>query len=130
MWFFDQKFGTLLSGVDLIFLVTPQSDDTRIKHISEGSSGFVYVVSTTGITGEQSSLATHLPDFVSKVKQYSSLPVAVGFGISSSAHVTEISRYADGAIVGSALVKLFECPYESDLDLIKRVQDYIRDLLD
>ncbi len=116
--------------IDLIFLVTPQSDDARIQRISEWSSGFVYVVSTTGITGEQTSLATHLPDFVSKVKHFSSIPVAVGFGISTSEHVAEVSRYADGAIVGSALVKLFETPYESDLVLIERIKDYIRDLLD
>ena len=115
--------------IDLIFLVTPQSDLERIQRISEWSTGFVYVVSTTGITGEQASLASQLPEFVSKVKQFSSVPVAVGFGVSSGQQVAEISRFADGAIVGSAIVKLFETPYESELDLVNRVQDYIKQLL-
>lgn len=90
--------------VDLIFLVTPQSNDDRIEAIAKASKGFVYVVSTTGITGVQDQLSSELPALVQKVKAVSSVPVAVGFGISTAEQVRQVNQVADAAIIGSAYV--------------------------
>lgn len=92
--------------VDNIFLVAPTSSDERIKLAVEHSSGFVYLISTTGITGQRSRLADELPALVSSVKRFTNLPVAVGFGISTPAQAAEAAKYADGVIVGSAIVAL------------------------
>jgi tryptophan synthase alpha chain len=93
-------------GVDTIFLVAPTSSDARIKLIAEKSSGFVYLVSVAGITGRRRALAADLGELVTKVKRFTKLPVAVGFGVSTPAQAKEIAGYADGVIVGSAIVDL------------------------
>ena len=89
-----------------IFLVAPTSSDERIKLAVENSSGFVYLISTTGITGKRSQLSKELPSLVNRVKRFTNLPVAIGFGISTPAQAAEAARYADGVIVGSAIVDL------------------------
>jgi len=96
----------LRSEVDTIFLVAPTSTDQRIKLIAEKSSGFIYLISVTGITGKRKELAEDLPSLVSRVKQYSNLPVAIGFGISKPAQARSAAKIADGVIVGSAIVDL------------------------
>ncbi|MDI6732001.1 MAG: tryptophan synthase subunit alpha [Candidatus Margulisbacteria bacterium] len=92
--------------VNRILLVAPTSSDERIKLAAENSAGFVYLISTTGITGKRSQLSVELPGLVSCVKRFTSLPVAVGFGISTPAQAAEAAKYADGVIVGSAIVDL------------------------
>lgn len=89
-----------------IFLIAPTSSDERIKLIAEASSGFIYLISTTGITGKRSQLADVVPQMVSKIRKYSSKPVAVGFGISNAKQAAEAAKYADGVIIGSAIVEL------------------------
>lgn len=103
-----EEFGVESSefGVANIFLVAPTSTDQRIQLIANKSSGFIYLVSTTGITGKRKELAEGLKDIVSRIKKYSSLPIAVGFGISQPAQAAEIAKIADGVIVGSAIVDL------------------------
>ena len=94
------------TSVDNIYLVAPTSTDERMKLITEKSSGFVYLVSVAGITGKRTELATGLKELVEKVKSFTQLPVAVGFGIAKPAQAAELAQVADGVIVGSAIVDL------------------------
>ncbi len=91
-------------GLDTIFLVAPTSTDARLRIVTEASSGFVYCVSLAGVTGARSQLASGLSDYLARVRQFTDLPLAVGFGISRPEHVREVARHADGAIVASALI--------------------------
>ena len=89
-----------------IFLVAPTSTDERIKLAAEKSSGFIYLISVTGITGKREKVAEDLRGLVSRVRKYSKLPIAVGFGISKPSQAAEVANIADGVIVGSAIVDL------------------------
>ena len=91
-------------GLDTIFLAAPTTGDERMRRIAEASSGFLYVISRTGVTGERESLADELPALLRRARQATSLPIAVGFGISLPGHVSLLGGLADAAVVGSALV--------------------------
>lgn len=106
-----------------IFLVAPTSTNERIQKAGEISTGFVYCVSRTGVTGARNETPTDLPELVKKVKSLVHSPVCVGFGISEPSHVAEITRYADGAVVGSALVNLIT-KYKGSAELIGEVKKY------
>jgi tryptophan synthase alpha chain len=93
------------AGLDTIFLVAPTSTDARLRRVAAAASGFVYAVSLTGVTGERQELAADLNDFLDRVRAAVSLPVAVGFGISTPAMAAQAARHADGVIIGSAIVK-------------------------
>jgi len=95
-------------GLDVIFLLTPTSDADRISAVERLGSGFVYYVTVTGVTGARTSVSTTLVQELSRVKQTISLPVMAGFGISTPAQAAEVGCLADGVVVGSAIVKLFE----------------------
>ena len=88
----------------LIPLLAPTSTDERIQRACEDAHGFVYCVSLTGVTSARSSLAAGISDLVARIKRHTELPVLVGFGVSNRGHIEEIGRYADGAVVGSALL--------------------------
>jgi tryptophan synthase alpha chain len=105
----DESRAALQSAdIDLIFLVAPTSTDERIKLIAEASSGFVYAVSRTGVTGVRQSLSDAASTLVQRVKRFTNLPVAVGFGISAPEHVNEVWQHADAAVVGSRIVAEIE----------------------
>ena len=89
-------------GLDTIFLAAPTSTDARLKLIGEASTGFLYMISRTGVTGEKDALPEDLPAIVRRVRQFTRLPIAVGFGISQASHVTLLGGIADAAVVGSA----------------------------
>ena len=91
-----------------IFLAAPTSPDRRLKAIGEVSKGFVYAISRVGITGTQDAVANDAPELVKRLRAFTKLPIAVGFGISNAAHVKAVGEFADAAIVGSALVALIE----------------------
>lgn len=91
-----------------IFLAAPTSTEKRLKAIAEASQGFVYAISRTGITGTQKSLTTDAEDLVRKLRKYTDLPIAVGFGVSSTEHVMALGHFADAAVVGSAIVAIIE----------------------
>ncbi len=93
------------AGVDTAFLVAPTSTPERMKAVAEASRGFVYCVSSVGITGERASLRDDLADVVARVRAWSRVPVAVGFGVSTPEQAAEVARIADGVVVGSAVVK-------------------------
>lgn len=91
-------------GRDLIFLLSPTSTERRIGEVAKRASGFVYCVSLTGVTGARESLSDELPAYIARVREATDLPLAIGFGISTAAHVRGVAALADGAIVASALI--------------------------
>ncbi len=95
-------------GLDTIFLAAPTSTDERLAKIAEFSSGFLYLISRTGVTGTREALPEELPALAKRVRKVTSLPIAVGFGISQPEHVTALAGIADAAVVGSALVAEIE----------------------
>jgi tryptophan synthase alpha chain len=96
------------SGLNTIFLVAPTSSVARMKAIAEASNGFLYAVSRTGVTGERQELAGDLSEFLRTLRSFTKCPIAVGFGISRPEHVQAVWQEADGAIVGSSIVKKVE----------------------
>ncbi len=95
-------------GLDLIFFVAPTTPDERIAEVARLASGFIYCVSLTGVTGARRELWEGLPAFLDRVRRHTDLPLVVGFGISSAAHVRQVGQHADGAIVASALINAIE----------------------
>ncbi len=93
------------NGIDIISLIAPTSDD-RIQMIAKEAEGYIYVVSSMGVTGVRSEIKTDVRAIVDKIKAVTDVPVAIGFGIHEPAQVAEFTKYADGAIVGSAIVKI------------------------
>ncbi len=104
----DYRAALRARGLDTIFLAAPTSTDARLKLIASVSSGFLYVISRTGVTGARESLPEELPGLVRRVRKFTALPIAVGFGISLPTHVTVLGGIADAAVVGSAIVSEIE----------------------
>ena len=102
-------------GLDTIFLAAPTSTDARLSTIAGFSSGFLYLISRAGVTGARESLPEDLPSLVRRARRFTSLPIAVGFGISLPSHVTALSGIADAAVVGSALMDEIEKAASADL---------------
>lgn len=96
------------SGIDTVFLLSPTSDRSRVKEVAETSTGFVYYVSRTGVTGTRSELPPELLKETKRLKRRLGLPLAVGFGISTPEQARAVGRVADGVVVGSALVRIVE----------------------
>jgi tryptophan synthase alpha chain len=95
-------------GLAPIFLAAPTSPDERLEAIATHSKGFIYAISRVGITGTQTSLTSDASTLVARIRRWSTLPVAVGFGISNSEHVAQVGQFADAAVIGSAIVELIE----------------------
>ena len=91
-----------------VFLAAPTSTDQRLKRIADASRGFVYAVSRTGVTGTREEVAADARDLVRRLRKFTRLPIAVGFGISTPAHFAEVAEFADAAVVGSAIVQVVE----------------------
>lgn len=96
------------NDLDMIFLVAPTSTDERLKLVAEHASGFVYAVSRAGVTGTRESVSVEAEKLVSRMRRFTSLPIAVGFGISNVEQVRDVQRYADAVVVGSAIVAEME----------------------
>ena len=111
-------------GLDMIFLLAPTSTPDRVKMIADMSRGFIYYVSLTGVTGVRSSLPEGLEEKVTAIKNVTSLPVMIGFGISSPENASQAASISDGVIVGSAIVKLIaDCPDPVERD--KKLGDFV-----
>ena len=91
-----------------VFLAAPTSPDARLKAIAENSRGFVYAISRVGITGTQTELAIDARGLVERIRKFTKLPIALGFGVSTAEHVQQVCEFADAAVVGSAIVALIE----------------------
>jgi len=100
----DYRAAMRAHGLDTIFLAAPTSTDARLEKIAAVSSGFLYLISRTGVTGAREALPEDLPELARRVRRFTKLPLAVGFGISAPAHVSVLGGIADAAVVGSALV--------------------------
>jgi len=96
------------NGLAPVFLAAPTSPDVRLKGIAEVSQGFVYAISRVGITGTQQTVAGDASELVGRLRKFTNLPIAVGFGISNAEHVKAVGEFADAAVIGSALVALIE----------------------
>lgn len=120
------------NGVDLIRLVAPTTDDRRLPKVLEGSSGFVYYVSITGITGTKSATATELAANIPRIRRVTALPIAVGFGVKTPAQASEVVSIADAAVVASALITTLAASLDADRhplpDALPRVLTDVRAL--
>jgi tryptophan synthase alpha chain len=113
------------AGLATIFLLAPTSTEDRIRAVAAASTGFIYCVSLTGVTGVREQIPEGLPALVRRIKAQSETPVCVGFGISRPDQVRDMARIADGVIVGSVLVRMIE---EAPTDL-ERIGAFVRDLV-
>ncbi len=121
------KLASIENKLDTIFLVAPTSTPERIKAVSKLCSGFIYCVSRTGVTGARDDVPVELADTVARIRQHSDLPICIGFGISQPVHVRKIGAFADGVVVGSALVNLIHENRNSP-DLLTCVKEYCETL--
>ena len=108
-----------------IFLAAPTSPDERLQKIAAASKGFVYAISRVGITGTQKSLAADAESLVKRLRQYTNLPIAVGFGVSNAEHFAAVGEFADAAVIGSALVATIEKskPADAPSSIARFIQD-------
>jgi tryptophan synthase alpha chain len=115
--------------IDTIFLLSPTTTDARIRTAASLGRGFLYGISRLGVTGARDRVAAGAEALVRRIRTHTTLPVALGFGISRPEHVTEVGRYADAAVVGSALVSLI-AEARGTPALVGRVEEYVRSLKD
>ena len=114
--------------LDPIFLVAPTTSDERLARIAQQASGFIYAVSRAGVTGARDEMSRDAEALVKRVRPVSPLPVAVGFGISTAEQVREVWRFADAAVIGSAIVSEIE-RLSGEADLVSRIGDFTRSLV-
>lgn len=112
-------------GIDTILLLSPTTTDERLRRAADLGSGFLYAISRLGVTGARDRIADGAREMVERIRRVSSLPVALGFGISRPEHVRDVGRWADAAVVGSALVSVIAEAGASP-DLERRVEEYVR----
>ncbi len=130
-----EDFRQILAEKDLalIMLAAPTSSDERLEKICGKASGFVYAVSRAGVTGARTSLSNDAENLVKRLRKFTDLPIAVGFGISNSEQVAETWKYADAAVVGSALVaemmRLAPNPDKVPDDFVEKISEFARNLL-
>jgi tryptophan synthase alpha chain len=115
------------AGLDLVYMVAPTSTPARVRLIARKSRGFIYVVSLTGVTGERQQLSADMATQIATIRRETAMPVCVGFGISTPAQVATVGRVADGAAVGSAIVRLVESRAGSPT-LVEDVGKFIAEL--
>lgn len=125
-----EEFRQILARKDLalIMLAAPTSSDERLKKICAKASGFVYAVSRAGVTGARGETSSDAENLVNRLRKFTDLPIAVGFGISSAAQISETWKYADAAVVGSAIVaeigRVGDAP-----DLVEKISEFVEKLL-
>ena len=112
--------------LETVFLAAPTSTDTRLRSIAAASTGFVYAVSRTGVTGAQRELAEDVESLVKRIRKFTKLPIALGFGVSTPDQFAAIGRFADAAVVGSAVMQLIE---ENPKNAPSTVADFVRKLV-
>jgi tryptophan synthase alpha chain len=113
------------AGLDTIFLLSPTTTDARIRRAAEMGSGFLYGISRLGVTGARDAVSATAEELVRRIRAHTSMPVALGFGISRPEHVAQVAAYADAAVVGSALVSTIADASTSPA-LVDRVEAYVR----
>jgi tryptophan synthase alpha chain len=121
----DVRAALAEKGIDTIFLLSPTTTAARIRKAGELGRGFLYAISRLGVTGTRETLADGVQALVGRIRAETSLPVAVGFGISTPEQVRQVGRWADAAVVGSGLVSVI-AEAGPDVDLVNRVESYVR----
>lgn len=123
------EFAAILkrNDLDMIFLIAPTSTDARLRLVAEHASGFIYAVSRAGITGAREQMSAEAETLVRRMRRFSNLPLAVGFGISKPEQVADVWRYADAAVVGSAIVN--EIELSEPAAVVARVGKFARHLI-
>lgn len=117
------------NDLNMIFLIAPTSTDERLRLVAEHASGFIYAVSRAGVTGARSSVSAEAEKLVTRMRQFSTLPIAVGFGISNAEQVRDVRRYADAVVVGSAIVAEMERLIDAP-DIAQRIGQFVTRLQD
>ena len=115
--------------LDMIFLIAPTSTDERLQLVARHASGFIYAVSRAGVTGARDAVSAEAEKLVNRMRSFSELPIAVGFGISSAVQVRDVQRYADAVVVGSAIVAEME-RLRGASDLARRIGLFLTGLQD
>ncbi|HEY2962851.1 MAG TPA: tryptophan synthase subunit alpha [Pyrinomonadaceae bacterium] len=113
--------------LDMIFLIAPTSTDQRLNLVAQHARGFIYAVSRAGVTGVRTKVSAEAEKLVNRMRKFSSLPVAVGFGISNVEQARDVQRYADAVVVGSAIVAEME-RLQGSPDLAKKIGEFARSL--
>lgn len=117
------------AGLETVFMVTPNTAEERAKLIAEKSTGFIYTVSTLGVTGARSALSDMVKPLIARLKSMTDTPVCVGFGISSAEHAKQVAGAgADGVIIGSKIVKMIESNLGDKQAMIKEISDFITEV--
>ena len=126
----DEEFVKYLknTNMDLVKLLTPTTDEERLQKVLENSSGFLYYVSVTGITGTKKASIEEIEKSLNRIKIFTKLPIAVGFGISTQKQIKEISHVANAAVVGSHIIKIIENDYKNNLFNVEKVLNEVRKL--
>ena len=121
-----EEFRSLMTsrGIDTILLLSPTTTDERLRRAAALGTGFLYAISRLGVTGARDAVAEGAEEMVRRIRSASALPIALGFGISKPEHVREVGRWADAAVVGSALVTVIAETAPADLNV--RVEEYVR----
>ncbi|HEV2835238.1 MAG TPA: tryptophan synthase subunit alpha [Pyrinomonadaceae bacterium] len=116
------------NDLDMIFLIAPTSTDKRLELVAEHARGFIYAVSRAGVTGVQTSVSDEAEKLVNRMRAFSSLPIAVGFGISTPEQVKDVNRYADAVVIGSAIVSEIERLQGATTDLGRQIGNFSKTL--
>ena len=125
------EFESLVGDLPLIQMLAPTSPNDRMESIARNAKGFIYLVSVTGVTGARTSISDGLGDLIARVREHTSAPVCVGFGIGTPEQAKQVGKLADGVIVGSACVKMIgesKTPVESAREFAKSFQDELQKL--
>ena len=122
------KIHTDDKGLNLVFLLAPNSTVERINLVAEYASGFVYLVSVTGVTGERPNLDYSLEPIIDEIRKHIRLPVGVGFGVSTPSQASKIAKLADAVIVGSALVRIIEKNGDNKVSLLSKIGEFVSGL--
>lgn len=117
------------NDLDMIFLIAPTSTDERLKLVAQHARGFIYAVSRAGVTGVRTSVSAEAERLVNRMRQFSSLPIAVGFGISNRDQVNDVHRYAEAVVIGSAIVSEIE-RLQGATTTAKRVGEFVKQFSD
>ena len=124
----DLYFKTKENNIDLIRLITPTTDKERLKTILTNASGFLYYVTVTGITGQNSANIEELKKSINLIRSESNLPIVAGFGIKNKKDVENISSFTDGVVVGSSIVNIVKNNISNKRDMLEKINEFIQDL--
>ena len=118
------------NDLDMIFLIAPTSTDERLKLVAQHARGFIYAVSRAGVTGVRTSVSAEAEQLVTRMRQFSSLPIAVGFGISNRDQAQDVWRYADAVVIGSAIVSEIERQQGATSDVATQIGAFVKQFSD